>query len=59
MKAQWPAYRLYLKKGYHRTHVDFYKKNGGEALKLVFMKYPFVGVPDLKMADNLLIYKEN
>lgn len=54
----WPAYRMYLKKGYHSLQVDFFEKNGGEVIGLEFMKYPWIGNPDLKIPDELLFYQK-
>jgi predicted alpha/beta superfamily hydrolase len=54
----WKSYRLYLKKGYHILHVDFFEKGGDESLGLEFMKYPWAGGPDGKIPDELLFYKE-
>ena len=54
----WKSYRLYLKKGYHALHVDFFEKGGDEALRLEFMKVPWNGEPDGKIPDELLFYKE-
>jgi predicted alpha/beta superfamily hydrolase len=55
----WPVYRMYLKKGYHSIRVDFFEKNGGEVIRLEFLKYPWTGEPDLKIPDELLFCKED
>jgi hypothetical protein len=54
----WLSYRIYLKKGYHAIHVDFFEKTGDEVLELEFFKYPWVGEPDGKIPDELLFYAE-
>jgi predicted alpha/beta superfamily hydrolase len=54
----WLSYRIYLKKGYHAIHVDFFEKTGDEVLELEFFKYPWVGEPDGKIPDELLFYSE-
>jgi hypothetical protein len=56
--GSWLAYRVYLKKGYHAIHVDFFEKTGEEVLGLEFLKYPWVGEPDGKIPDELLFCTE-
>jgi predicted alpha/beta superfamily hydrolase len=56
--GSWLTYRVYLKKGYHAIHVDFFEKTGDEVLELEFLKYPWVGEPDGKIPDELLFYAE-
>jgi predicted alpha/beta superfamily hydrolase len=56
--GSWKTYRLYFRKGYHAIHVDFFEKTGDEALELEFIKYPWAGVPDGKIPDELLFYTE-
>jgi predicted alpha/beta superfamily hydrolase len=56
--GNWLSYRVYLKKGYHAIHVDFFEKTGDEALNLEFMKYPWMGEVDGKIPDDVLFYKE-
>jgi predicted alpha/beta superfamily hydrolase len=56
--GSWKSYRLYLKKGYHAIHVDFFEKTGDEVLRLEFLKYPWAGEPDGKIQDEVLFYAE-
>jgi predicted alpha/beta superfamily hydrolase len=56
--GSWLAYRVYLNKGYHAIHVDFFEKTGEEVLGLEFIKYPWNGEPDGKIPDELLFYTE-
>jgi predicted alpha/beta superfamily hydrolase len=56
--GSWKAFRIYLKKGYHIIHVDFFEKTGDEVLELEFLKYPWTVEPDGKIPDELLFHAE-